>query len=51
LDQDLLAQVREALDDLTRANLVEWTQARIRLTARGRMVSNEVFGRLLLVTA
>jgi oxygen-independent coproporphyrinogen-3 oxidase len=51
LDQDLLAQVREALDDLTRANLIERTRSRIRLTARGRMVSNEVFERLLLVTA
>jgi oxygen-independent coproporphyrinogen-3 oxidase len=51
VDQDFLAEVGEALDELAGTDLIERTADWIRLTARGRMVSNEVFERLLLVPA
>jgi len=38
-----------ALNDVEEAGLVEREGSRVRLTARGRMVSNEVFSRLLVV--
>ena len=38
-----------ALSDVEEAGLVEREGSRVRLTARGRMVSNEVFSRLLVV--
>jgi oxygen-independent coproporphyrinogen III oxidase len=40
----------EALGDITEAGLVEYHGTHVRLTGRGRMVSNEVFSRLLLTT-
>jgi len=39
-----------ALDDVEQAELVAREGSRVRLTARGRMVSNEVFSRLLVET-
>jgi oxygen-independent coproporphyrinogen-3 oxidase len=36
------------LDELVAAGLVDKTKERLSLTARGRMVSNEVFERVLL---
>jgi oxygen-independent coproporphyrinogen-3 oxidase len=39
-----------ALGDVEEAGLVEREGSRVRLTARGRMVSNEVFSRLLVET-
>ncbi|HEX3572236.1 MAG TPA: radical SAM family heme chaperone HemW [Acidobacteriaceae bacterium] len=47
----LVESVREPLEDVIEAGLMERDGDRIRLTARGRMASNEVFGRLLVVAA
>ncbi len=47
----LLHQTLPALHDVRDAGLLELTADRIRLTDRGRMVSNEVFSRLLLTAA
>ncbi len=41
----------EAMGDVVEAGLVERDGGRVRLTAHGRMASNEVFGRLLVDTA
>ena len=41
----------EAVGEVEQAGLVEQVGGRLRLTARGRMVSNEVFGRLLVGAA
>ena len=38
---------KEALQSAEVAGLVEWDAERVRLTPRGRLLSNEVFGRLL----
>jgi oxygen-independent coproporphyrinogen-3 oxidase len=47
----LLEDVMPALLDVRDAGLLEMDSGLIRLTARGRMVSNEVFSRLLLASA
>ena len=39
--------VVESLEDAVEAGLAEWSGTRMRLTSRGRMASNEVFGRVL----
>ena len=46
----LVDEVSEAVADVVEAGLAVW-KARLRLTERGRMVSNEVFERLLLTVA
>jgi len=48
--EELIHGAVAALDDLEEAGLVEREESRVRLTARGRMVSNEVFSRLLVET-
>jgi oxygen-independent coproporphyrinogen-3 oxidase len=45
----LMRGAEAALSDVEEAGLVEREGSRVRLTARGRMVSNEVFSRLLVV--
>ena len=45
---DFVHDVEEALGEVRRAGLVMLKGHRLKLTAKGRMVSNEVFGRLLL---
>ncbi len=40
-----------AISDVEEAGLIERTGSRVRLTARGRMASNEVFSRLLVTAA
>jgi oxygen-independent coproporphyrinogen-3 oxidase len=40
--------IAEALREMADAGLVGVDSGRLRLTARGRMASNEVFGRLLV---
>jgi oxygen-independent coproporphyrinogen-3 oxidase len=47
----LLDDVMPALREVREAGLLEWDLDRMRLTARGRMVSNEVFSRLLIDSA
>jgi oxygen-independent coproporphyrinogen-3 oxidase len=47
LEQKMAADVRESAKELVREGLMEKTETRWRLTTRGRLVSNEVFGRLL----
>jgi oxygen-independent coproporphyrinogen III oxidase len=47
----LLRETLPALNEVRDAGLLELTADRMRLTDRGRMVSNEVFSRLLLSTA
>ena len=47
----MLEDVMPALLDVHDAGLLEMDSGLIRLTARGRMVSNEVFSRLLLASA
>ncbi len=47
----LVEEVGDALMEVAEAGLVERDGDRVRLTARGRMVSNEVFERVLLVKA
>jgi oxygen-independent coproporphyrinogen-3 oxidase len=43
-----LAQVyRQALDELAATGLVEWDGRRVRLTARGRLLGNQVFAQFL----
>ena len=47
----MLAEAMPALMEVRDAGLLEFDFDRIRLTARGRMVSNEVFSRLLIASA
>jgi oxygen-independent coproporphyrinogen-3 oxidase len=47
----MLRDVMPALLEVHEAGLLEMESDRIRLTARGRMVSNEVFSRLLIASA
>jgi len=47
----MLQGTMPALLEVSEAGLLEFTVDRVRLTARGRMVSNEVFSRLLLDSA
>jgi oxygen-independent coproporphyrinogen-3 oxidase len=49
--EGLLRGAVEALGDVVEAGLVEVAGGRVRLTGRGRMVSNEVFSRLLVAAA
>jgi oxygen-independent coproporphyrinogen-3 oxidase len=49
--ETMLEDVMPALLEVRDAGLLEFDSSRIRLTARGRMVSNEVFSRLLLAPA
>ena len=44
----LLQETMPALDELSDAGLVEIDNHRIRLTSRGRLLSNEVFSRILI---
>jgi oxygen-independent coproporphyrinogen-3 oxidase len=44
----LVDEIGPALDELSEAGLLSESDGRLRLTANGRMVSNEVFERLLL---
>jgi len=44
-------QAMPALWEVRDAGLLEWEADWIRLTARGRLVSNEVFSRLLIGAA
>ena len=48
---ELVGGAVEALGDVVEAGLVVIEAGRVRLTARGRMASNEVFGRLLVGAA
>src|SRR5438309_83220 len=45
--QDAAARVRTALRSLDGTRLLRWSGERVRLTARGRLLANEVFVRLL----
>ena len=47
-DPDLLAAAEPALSELTDAGLLDRSGSRLRLTSHGRLVSNEVFSRLLI---
>jgi oxygen-independent coproporphyrinogen-3 oxidase len=47
----MVGEIGESLDELVEAGLMVREGARVRLTAQGRMVSNEVFERLLLTEA
>jgi len=47
----LVRGLNDPLDELCEAGLVERDAEKLRLTARGRMASNEVFSRLLVVSA
>jgi oxygen-independent coproporphyrinogen-3 oxidase len=47
----MVGEIAEPLDELEEAGLVVRDGARLRLTAVGRMVSNEVFERLLVSEA
>jgi oxygen-independent coproporphyrinogen-3 oxidase len=49
--EELMRGAMEALEDVEEAGLVVREGGRVRLTARGRMASNEVFGRLLVGAA
>jgi oxygen-independent coproporphyrinogen-3 oxidase len=49
--ETMLRDVMPALLEVRKAGLLEMEPDRIRLTARGRMVSNEVFSRLLIASA
>jgi oxygen-independent coproporphyrinogen-3 oxidase len=44
----IVGEAMAALSDVQEAGLVERNGNWVRLTARGRMASNEVFGRLLV---
>ena len=46
--EELMRGAVEALGDVVEAGLVVVDEGRVRLTARGRMASNEVFGRVLV---
>jgi oxygen-independent coproporphyrinogen-3 oxidase len=48
LDRNFVAEIGDALRELEDAGLVERQGETIRLSDAGQMVSNEVFGRLLL---
>ena len=48
--EELVQGAEAALSEVEEAGLVEREGSRVRLTARGRMVSNEVFSRLLVET-
>jgi oxygen-independent coproporphyrinogen-3 oxidase len=41
------SHVRSALHSLDGTRLIRWSGERVRLTARGRLLANEVFVRLL----
>ncbi|MGH2491967.1 MAG: radical SAM family heme chaperone HemW [Candidatus Limnocylindria bacterium] len=45
--QEPAARVRKALRSLDGTRLLRWSDERVRLTARGRLLANEVFVRLL----
>jgi oxygen-independent coproporphyrinogen-3 oxidase len=45
----LVDSIEEPLEEATLAGLMVWDGEHLRLTARGRMASNEVFSRLLVV--
>jgi oxygen-independent coproporphyrinogen-3 oxidase len=47
---ELVAGALDAIAEIEEAGLIECADRRLRLTARGRVVSNEVFSRLLLGT-
>jgi oxygen-independent coproporphyrinogen-3 oxidase len=49
--EKMLRDAMESLRDVQDAGLLETDAGRIRLTPRGRMVSNEVFSRVLVSTA
>jgi oxygen-independent coproporphyrinogen-3 oxidase len=49
--QELVRAALEAMGEVEEAGLVELADGWVRLTQRGRMVSNEVFGRLLVGVA
>jgi len=49
--EELVQGAMSALSDVEEAGLVERADSRVWLTARGRMVSNEVFSRLLVGAA
>jgi oxygen-independent coproporphyrinogen-3 oxidase len=38
----------DVIRDLTKAGLLAWDQARLRLTRHGRLLGNQVFARFLL---
>ena len=44
---DILAQYRRQVEEMAGAGLLERTDGHIRLTRRGRLLSNEVFWRFL----
>lgn len=48
---ELVDDVSDSVSDIIEAGLMERDEDRLRLTARGRMASNEVFSRLLVVAA
>ena len=50
LDPTLLAEVGPSLEELREAGLVQMTAGRVALTDAGRLLSNEVFSRILLST-
>jgi oxygen-independent coproporphyrinogen-3 oxidase len=37
----------DVIDELVATGLLAWDQVRLRLTARGRLLGNQVFGRFL----
>jgi coproporphyrinogen III oxidase-like Fe-S oxidoreductase len=50
LDSRFLGEIGDALAEVEAAGLLVRDGDRVRLTDAGRMASNEVFGRLLLVS-
>jgi oxygen-independent coproporphyrinogen-3 oxidase len=51
LNATCAAEISDSLAELAMADLISSDKSRVRLTAKGRMISNEVFERLLLVSA
>ncbi|HEY6374451.1 MAG TPA: coproporphyrinogen III oxidase family protein, partial [Edaphobacter sp.] len=49
--EPILHEAMESLREVQNAGLIEMDTERIRLTPRGRMVSNEVFSRVLVSAA
>ena len=49
--QALVKESTTSLHEVHKAGLLDWTTDRITLTPRGRVLSNEVFSRLLLTPA
>jgi oxygen-independent coproporphyrinogen III oxidase len=49
--ETILRDAMESLQEVHDAGLIEIDTGRIRLTPRGRMVSNEVFSRVLISAA